>query len=144
MPQLTFPIGPDGLVVDVLVNLDASVLLPLRARGQSRPPLAGKGVIDTGSNVSGVSPTLLQQLGGQSLGTTSTVGIGGSYPVRLYRVSLHVCDMQNLALRWFSHPTLVVMELPPWISHEALIGLDILLSCKTTVDGPAGRFSLDF
>jgi hypothetical protein len=83
MPQLTFPIGPDGLVADVLVNLDASVLLPLRAGGQSRPPLVGKGVIDTGSNVSGVSPTLLRHLGAQSVGTTATVGIGGYYPVRL-------------------------------------------------------------
>ena len=66
------------------------------------------------------------------------MGIGGSYPVRLYRVSLHVYDAQNLALPWFSHPTLVVMDLPPWVSHEALIGLDVLLNCKTTVDGPAG------
>jgi hypothetical protein len=144
MPQLTFPIVPDLLVVDVLVNLDVSVLLPLRASGQSRSPLVGKGVIDTGSNVTGVSPTWLRQLGGQSIGTSSTVGIGGSYPVRLYRVSLHVWDARNLALPWFSHATLVVMDLPPWVAHEALIGLDVLLNCKTTVDGPAGTFSLEF
>ena len=125
MPRLSFPIGPDGLVLDVLVNVDAAALLPLRAAGQSRPPLVGKGVIDTGSNVSGVSPTLLRQPGGQSVGTTSTVGIGGPYPVQLYRVSLHVWDARNPALPWFSHPTLVVMDLPPWVSHEALIGLNV-------------------
>jgi hypothetical protein len=144
MPQLTFPIVPDGLVVDVLVNRDVSVLLPLHASGQNPSPLVGKGVIDTGSNVSGVSSTFLQQLGGQSVGTTSTVGIGGSYPVQLYRVSLHICDLQNLGLPWFSHLTLVVMDLPPWVSCEVLIGRDILLTCKTTVDGPAGVFTLDF
>ncbi len=144
MPQLTFPIGPDGLVVDVLVNLDASELLPLRASGQSHPPLVGKGVIDTGSNVSGVTPAWLGQVGGQSVGTTSTTGIGGSYPVQLYRVSLHVWDARNPALPWFSHPTLLVMDLPPWVSHQVLIGLDVLLDCKTTVNGPAGRFSLGF
>jgi hypothetical protein len=144
MPQLTFPIVPDGLLVDVLVNRDVSELLPLRASGQACPPLTGKGVIDTGSNISGLSPTFLQQLGGQSVATTSTVGIGGSYPVQLYRVSLHICDLQNLGLPWFSHLSLVVMDLPPWVACEVLIGRDILLTCKTTVDGPAGTFSLDF
>jgi hypothetical protein len=144
MPQLTFPIVPDGLVVDVLVNLGASSLLPLRGSGQSRPPLAGKGVIDTGSNVSGESPALLQQLGVRPVETTSTVGIGGPYPVRLYQVSLPIRDLQNVGFPWFSHPTLVAMDLPPWVAHEVLIGLDILLNCKTTVDEPAGRFSLDF
>jgi hypothetical protein len=43
MPQLTFPIRPDGLIADVLVNLDASALLPIRLSGQSRPPITGKG-----------------------------------------------------------------------------------------------------
>jgi hypothetical protein len=144
MPQLTFPIVPDGLLVDIRVNLDVSLLLPLHARGQSPSALSGKGMIDTGRNVSGVSPSFIQQLGIRSVGTTSTVGIGGSYPVRLYRVSLHICDLQDLALPWFSHPALVVMDLPPWVSCEALIGRDILLTCKTTVDGPAGRFTLEF
>jgi hypothetical protein len=144
MPQLTFPLVADGLVVDVLVNLDVSALLPLYASGQSPSPLAGKGVIDTGSNISGLSPTLLQQVGGPSIGTTSTVGIGGSYPVKLYRVSLHICDLRNPSVPWFSHLGLVVMDLPPWMSHEALIGRDVLLRCKTTVDGPAGKFSLEF
>jgi hypothetical protein len=144
MPQLTFPIVPDGFVVDILVNLEVSELLPRRASGQSCPPLAGKGVIDTGSNVSGVSPTLLRQLGVQSVGTTSTTGIGGSYPVRLYRVSLHISDLQNLGLSWFSHLALTVMDLPPWLAHEGLIGRDILLTCKTIVDGPGGFFTLDF
>ncbi len=144
MPQLTFPIVSDGLVVDVRVNLDASLLLPLHARGQAPSALSGKGMIDTGSNVSGVGPTILQQLGVQSIGTTSTVGIGGPHPVQLYRVSLHICDLQNLGLPWFTHPALVVMDLPPWVSCEALIGLDVLRTCKTTVDGPAGRFTLEF
>jgi hypothetical protein len=144
MPQLTFPIVSDGLVVDVLVNWEVAALLPLHARGQAPSPLPGKGVIDTGSNVSGVSAAILQHVGGPSIGTTSTVGIGGSYPVKLYRVALHVCNLKDLTLPWFSQLTLVVMDLPPWVSHEVLIGRDILLACKTTVDGPAGTFSLDF
>ncbi len=38
MPQLTFPIIRDGLVIDVLVNLDAAALIAGRASGQSCPP----------------------------------------------------------------------------------------------------------
>jgi hypothetical protein len=144
MPQLTFPITADGLMVDVMVNLEASALLPLRSSGQSCPPLPARGALDTGSNISGVSPRLLQQLGIRSVGTTSTVGIGGSYPVRLYRVSLHVCDSQNLTLPWFSHATLLVMDLSPWVTCDVLIGMDILLLCKTTVDGPSGRSTIEF
>jgi hypothetical protein len=63
MGQLTFPIVPDGLVVDALVNLEAAVLLPLRAAGQACSPVLGRGLIDTGSDVSGVASTILQQLG---------------------------------------------------------------------------------
>jgi hypothetical protein len=144
MPQLTFPITADGLEVDVLVNLEASALLPLRASGQSCPPLAGSGALDTGSNISGVSPSLLQALGIRSVSTSSTVGIGGFYPVQLYRVSLHICDAQNLTLPWFSHASLLVMGLPSWVTCDALIGVDILLMCRTIVDGPAGKFTIEF
>jgi hypothetical protein len=144
MPQLTFPITADGLMVDVMVNLEASALLPLRSSGQSCPPLPARGALDTGSNISGVSPRLLQQLGTRSVGTTSTVGIGGSYPVQLYRVSLHICDAQQLTLPWFSHPSVLVMDLPPWVTCELLIGMDVLLTCKTIVDGPGGHFTIEF
>jgi len=53
MPQLTFPITPDDLLVDVLVNLEAAVLIPLRASGQLCPPVETTGLIDTASNVQG-------------------------------------------------------------------------------------------
>jgi hypothetical protein len=144
MPQLIFPVVNDEIVVDVLVNREASALLLLRASGQSCPPLAAKGMLDTGSTVSGRSSGLLHQVGGLSVGTSSTVGVGGSYPVQLYRVSLHICDAHNLTLPWFTHPSLLVMDLPPWVTCDVLIGMDVLLSCKTTIDGPAGRFAIDF
>ena len=55
MPQLTFPIVPDGLVVDVLVNLEAAALIAGRASGQSCPPVETTGLIDTAGNVSGMN-----------------------------------------------------------------------------------------
>jgi hypothetical protein len=63
--------------------------------------------------------------------------------VDLYQVALHVRDASNPNLTWLFHPTLVVMELTTGISFDALIGLDIIRTCKLFVDGPAGQFTLD-
>lgn len=82
---LTFPILPDGLVVDVLVNLEAAVLLPLRRSGTRPAPVQGRGLIDTGSDITAVSLPILQQLGVPSVLQTTTQGIGGSVAVNLYR-----------------------------------------------------------
>lgn len=84
MPQLTFPITAAGLVVDLMVNLDVAVLLPLRASGQASPPIQATGEIDTASNVTGVSRAIVRQLGLVPVGPrTTTTGIGGPVPVRL-------------------------------------------------------------
>src|SRR5262249_56763907 len=74
MPRLTFPIGPDGLMVDVLVNVEASALLPLRASGQPSSPVAGRGAIDTASDISGVSSPALQRLGVPTVRTGPPTG----------------------------------------------------------------------
>jgi hypothetical protein len=145
MPQLTFPITPDGLVVDVLVNQEAAVLIPLRASGQLCPPIEAKGLIDTASNVSGVSPAIVSRLGLPPIGPpTTTTGIGGVLTVQLYRVSLHIRDAGAPNLPMFTLPSLLVMELPPGPSCEVLIGMDVLMGCKLIVDGPARQFTVEF
>jgi hypothetical protein len=145
MPQLTYPIVPDGLVVDVLVNLEVSALLPIRLSGQPRPPIEANSLIDTASNVSGVNSAILGQLGIAPVGPpSSTTGIGGSINVHLYRVSLHIRDKQKPTLPMFTLPSLLVMDLPSGLACDVLIGLDVLMQCKMTVDGPVGLFTLDF
>jgi hypothetical protein len=62
MSKLTFPTHPDGLFVDVVVNLELATLLPLRASGQSCPPIPARALIDTASDLTVVSPAILQQL----------------------------------------------------------------------------------
>jgi hypothetical protein len=82
MPQLTFPIITDGLVVDVVVSLEAAVLKARRATGQLCPAIDASGLIDTASNVSGGSPTIVRQLGLPPVGPpTTTTGIGGAITV---------------------------------------------------------------
>jgi hypothetical protein len=140
---LTFPITSDGLIVDVLVNHEASILVQLWQKGMKPQPVQGRAIIDTGSDVSGVSLRILQQLGAPPVLQTMTQGIGGSLSVRLYRASLHIYDSQNVALPWLAHPSLLVMELSPGVPFDVLIGLDIIRTCKMMVDGPGGFFMLE-
>jgi hypothetical protein len=145
MPQLTFPITPDGLVVDVLVNREAALLMPLWASGQPCPPVETTGLIDTASNISAVSPAIVRQLSLTTAGPpATTTGIGGAISVQLYRVSLHVRDAKAPTLPMLTLPSLLVMELPPGPSCDVLIGMDVLLHCKLIVDGPGGAFSLEY
>jgi hypothetical protein len=41
-------------------------------------------------------------------------------------------------------PDLLVMELPAGLPFDALVGMDVVRTCRTLVDGPAGAFTLDF
>jgi|SRR5579872_1324949 len=140
---LSFPIITDGLVVDVLVNFEASMLVQFWQRGIKPQPTQGKAIIDTGSDISAVSLPILQLLGVPPVLETMTQGIGGSVSVHLYRVSLNIFDSQNVNAPWIPHPTLLVMELVPGIPFDVLIGMDVIRACKMTVDGPGNYFMLD-
>ncbi len=144
MATLTFPIVPAGLIVDVAVNLEAALLVPLRSRGSGPSLVQARGLIDTGSDITAVALPILQQLGIPAIHKTTTQSIGGSVPVNLYRVSLHLLDAQNVGRPWLSQPSLLVMELARGFPFDVLIGLDILLTCKLLADGPARTFTLEF
>lgn len=144
MAHLTFPILNPGLVVDVLVNLKAAALMNLWSSGGSPPPITGRALIDTGSDISAVALPLLRQLQLLPLRSVSTHGVGGTVQVNLFEVSLHILDARNVHQPWLSQPSLVVMELAPGIPFDALIGMDVIRTCKLQVDGPGGNFTLDF
>jgi hypothetical protein len=144
MAALSFPIDPAGLLADVAVNLEASVLLPLRSSGGGSAPIQGRALIDTGSDITAVALPILQQLRIPPILQTVTQGIGGAHSVNLYRVSLHVLDARNVNLPWLSQPSLVVMDLPGSFPFDVLIGMDVLLTCKMVVEGPGRMFTLEF
>ena len=100
--------------------------------------------LDTGSDITAVTLPILQQLGIPPIVQTSTQGLGGPLSVNVYRVSFHILNLQNLNLPWLFQPALLVMELPPGFPLDVLIGMDILLTCKMLVDGPARQFTLEF
>jgi hypothetical protein len=144
MPQLTFPIAPDGLLVDVMVAPGSAELKRRSAVGQAFSSVVwGRGLIDTGSNVTGISLSLLQQLQLQPVRPSSTQGIGGTVPVDLFWVSLSITDKRTAAMPLFTPPDLLVMELT-LADVEVLIGRDVLPYCKLTIDGRITQFTLEW
>ena len=145
MPQLTFPVTSDGLSVDVRVNFDSTRLTSLRTANLPLPAsLPGNALIDTGTDITAVAPWIIQQLAIPVHSQRVTQGIGGSMPVRLFNVTLFILDASQPQLPWLVQPDLLVMELPSALPVDVLIGLDVLLGCKFSLDGPARCFTLDF
>ncbi len=80
MAQLTFPIRARELHADVRVNLCAPELAMLHGTGRPAPaPAIGRAELDTGSNVTGVSASVIQQLGLVSHAKSSTQSIAGPF-----------------------------------------------------------------
>jgi hypothetical protein len=145
MAQITFPILAGELRVDVRINISAPAYLAVRAAHLPTPAsVVATGVIDTGSNITGVSAAILQQFSLTPVAPSQTSGIGGAVPVQLFHVSLSICDAAQLHLPWFTDADLEVMELTPNTPVNVLIGMDVLLRCRMLLDGPGRQFTLDF
>jgi Retroviral aspartyl protease len=145
MPQLAFPITADGLSVDVRVNLDGAAIAALHSSGQPVPSsIAARGLIDTGTDISVVAPSILQQMSVQVHAQRKTQAIGGPIQVRLFRVTLFILDASQPHLSWFTLPNLLVMEMPSVLPVDVLIGMDVIRTCKMLVDGTGGHFALEF
>lgn len=146
MAQLTFPIPSGELKLTVVIGHSRNALSVLLAAGQAPPaPIWTTGVVDTGTNVTCVTPAVLQRLGLISIGQSSSQTAAGQAAVNLFEVSLSIPPAGNVAGPMLTRRDLTVMELPsPIPGVEALIGLDILLDCKLLLDGPARQFTLEF
>src|SRR5262245_6433378 len=145
MPRLTFPITQDGLSVDVRVNLDTASMAFLHGAGQPVPlSVPGKGLIDTGTDITVVSPLIIQQLGIPVHDYRKTTGIGGQVYVRLFQVTLFILNESQPQLPWFTVSDLLVMEMPSALPVDVLIGMDVIRISQLLVDGPGQQFVLDF
>ena len=147
MARLTFPVSRDGLIVPVWIGLSGQETTTLLAAGHAvPPPLKVRGLLDTGSDVTAVAVRILQSLGATpATVTATTTTAGGQVSVRLFEVSLSITDPTQSLTAWLTEPNLLVTELLTTLSAaEVLIGLDVLLTCKTELDGPVRRFMLEF
>ncbi|HVS39192.1 MAG TPA: aspartyl protease family protein [Gemmataceae bacterium] len=146
MPQLQFPIPSGELTLTVVVGPNRNALAAVMASGMALPPLVWTtGVVDTGTNITCVTPAVLRKLGLTSTGQGSSHTAGGLAAVNLFEVSLSIPPPANVPGPMLTRSDLPVMEMPsPIPGVEVLIGLDILLDCKMLLDGPARWLTLDF
>ncbi len=146
MANLTFPVVPSGLAVPVWVGLNGNQAATLHAAGLPiPPPVAARGEVDTGSNVTAVASWVLQRLALVRKGQTAIQTTAGLIRVNLYDVSLSITDPSRPGAPMLTRPTLLVSELTTVLPDaDVLVGLDVLLEIKTFVDGPGRQFTLEF
>jgi hypothetical protein len=134
-------------MVPAWIGLSGQETVTLLAAGQSvPPPRPARGQLDTGSDVTAVAASVLQSLGAIPATITATTSTaGGSVRVRLFEVSLSITDPTQSPTAWLTEPDLLVTELSALLpTADVLVGLDVLLTCKMELDGPAGKVTLEF
>ena len=146
MPNFTYPIVKNGLIVPVLVGLDGKTTTDLAVAGLPIAlPVSVDGIIDTGSNYSCASLWIFQQLGISPLWKTTTQTAGGVVEVGVYSVSIAIRDHLKTGTPDLTIPTIYISELPTDLEDaDVLIGLNVLLECNLLLEGPAKTFSLIF
>jgi hypothetical protein len=144
--QLTFPISPDGLVLDVHISWTAPMLQARPSLGQSFPPIATvRALIDTGADATSVAPRVLAYLGLGSTGQVQMTTASGTVMVDRYQISLSIFGLLGVGGPALVRPTWNVTSFSqPLTGIEALIGLDLIRQIVLKVDGPGGTFTLDF
>lgn len=147
MPLWTFPLDPPGLIVPVVVTLPHPAIASLQAAGTPVPPLlAGRGLIDTGSDVCAITPTVVRRLGLSLHSTSSTQTAAGSAGVELFLVSLVVHGPAGPTGPLLVDSDLLVMGLPHDLPDQidVVIGRDFLDACLLVIDWPDKSFKLAF
>lgn len=146
MAQLNYPASQAGLAVPVLIGLDSRDTLQLIGAGKPvPPPVLVQGLLDTGSSVTAVAPWVLKRLGVASKGIGSTQTASGQATVNLFYVSFGMLPLGQQHSPSFTLPSILVTELPVALPDgDVLIGLNVLLECKLTLDGLARLLTIEF
>ena len=145
MPCLTFPLDPNGPLLEVLVGVSKPRSEAIQNAGESLPsPVRVRGLIDTGASCTCIDPSVFESL---KIPPTGSVGI--STPST--GANHHTCNQYDISLG-LVHPDLVytIHTLPVVESHlsnqgiGALIGRDVLANCLLVYNGHINAYTLAF
>lgn len=146
MPAMTFPITSAALEVPVLIGLDGRTTAALHNAGRPiTPPVSARALLDTCSDITAIASPILRQLGLRAVNTVTTHTATGAVSVSLFEVSLSFKWPGLAGPLLFTQADLIATELAAALPDaDVLIGLDLLLQGKLSVDGPGRRFTLEF
>ncbi len=146
MPDLTFAVGPEGLSLPVLIGLDSTAAQVLVARGAAIPrPQLVRALVDTGSDLTAVSPQVLANLGAKAGRVARTYTAGGVVRTPTFYVSLSIPPPAGTPIPLLVVPRLRVTRLTFALPDlDVLIGLDVVLRYHLHIDGPGRTFTLSF
>jgi hypothetical protein len=98
-------------------------------------------LIDSASDLTCVTTTIVQQLGLPFQTTRPTQGVGGQVVADIYLASFAI--LTPTGVDFVVRPSLPVMELTaPPAGFEVIVGLDVLRDLLLVLAGPAGTFTL--
>jgi hypothetical protein len=137
----------DGSTLDVMIGLPQDRMMALQRRGSPiPPPLRVRGLIDNGTNITGVAKRIMSNFRLRKLRTSSTTTIAGSLQAELYQVSLSLSTTLGSPPSMLIRPSLVIIALTTLLPNniEVLIGRDVLDECLFVGDGPRRQFCLSW
>ncbi len=98
MPYLNYTTSPDGPILEAVIGVDgASTVDLLQADAPVPLPIRARSLLDRGSDLTAVDPHILQALGAVLLRAASTVTAAGPVPVNLFKMSLSISGPSGAA-----------------------------------------------
>lgn len=144
MPQSTYSISADGFAVPVVVSPDGGELAKRLRTNQPIPaPLLVRGLIDTGSDITCLSRSLVERLGLIPIAEREAQTIGASTSVRLFEISLSVQSTWHMSSSLLLIDYLIAMDFSSEIKNvEVLVGRDVVQRFLLISNGPRLEFTL--
>jgi hypothetical protein len=128
MPHFTFPLSPDGMIVEAVFGVNGPQTAAAVRTGQSIPrPVQARALLDNGCDTTAIASHIVQKLGLEVLIPASVQTASAKVPANLYRASLTISGPAGSSGPALVVSDLVVSELTtPLPNIDALIGMDVL------------------
>jgi hypothetical protein len=144
MPHAQYPMPGKEMLVEVVVGLNTAQVQAMQAAGQPIPPFVRlHALIDTGTDVTAVTPAALAPLGLTPSGTVQTITAAGMVVVNYYEVSLTILRPGPAFAPGLARGMWTITEfLHSAPGLDVLVGMDVVSECLLIVDGPNQYFTL--
>jgi hypothetical protein len=150
MPQITLPVTPQGLLLEIVIAASTPRQAALQANGQPIPALVQiKALVDTGADSTVIDQTVIAKLGIPPTGITmihsATSGVQ-PVPCRTFDVLLGIPGHSpGTVIVVVGALAVVESDFSAHAAHyNALLGRDVLDRGVLIYNGTAGVFTLSF